>query len=66
MAEVRNPTWTAGEIQDNTLNRVRVAPAGIIVVCPQADMAFAEEPTTIRPIARSQSPTNRWEVKRWI
>jgi hypothetical protein len=66
MAEVRNPTLRAGEIQDNTLNRVRVTPAGIIAVCPQADMAFVKEPTTIHPIARNKSTTNRREVKRWI
>jgi hypothetical protein len=63
MVEARTPAWIAGEIKDETLDRVAVAPAGITTICSQTSMDFVEGPTTTFPAARIQSPTVKY--RRW-
>jgi hypothetical protein len=67
MAEARTPAWIAGEIKDETLDRVGVAPASITAVRPQTGMDFVGGPTTTCSAARIQSPTVKYGgVERWI
>lgn len=58
-AAALHPHGGWGRSRDDTLSRVGVAPAGITVVRPQAGMAFARGPTTMRPVARNQSCAGR-------